>query len=112
MEKSDHQIESLVQRLEVYGKTSLELLKLQAIDKTTDVFSKLIAHIFTTTFYIFSLVFFSISIAIYLGEYYGENYYGFLIVSFFYVALALIMSLFKKKIKKKVKDLILPHILN
>ncbi len=44
MEDNTRLLESLLERASEYVKTSLELVKLKALDKTTDVVSSLVPH--------------------------------------------------------------------
>jgi hypothetical protein len=44
MEENKKLIESLLEKATEYGKTSFELVKLKALDKTSDVVSSFIPH--------------------------------------------------------------------
>jgi len=83
-------METLFERAQDYSKTSLELFKLSAIDKSADVFSSLAVRfaIFMVGT-LFTLVI-NTGIAIWLGELLGKPYYGFFVVAIFY---ALVMTL-------------------
>ena len=112
MENNENHIESLAKRLEDYGKTNIELLKLKSIDKLSIAFSKLLSHLFLAVIFSFFLVFLSIGIALCLGECLGKTYYGFLIVSAFYAFVAILISLLQTNLKRKLKDSIISHFLN
>lgn len=88
-------IEALFERAEDYGKTSLELLKLTAIDKSADVFSSLAVQfaIFMVGA-LFTLVI-NIGIAIWLGELLGKVYYGFFVVAIFYAIVMTLLFIFR-----------------
>ena len=105
MEDNDKLIESLLEKVTDYGKTTFELVKLQALDKTSDVISSLLPHglvfILITTF----LIFLNFGLAIWLGEILGKVYFGFLVVAAFYGLTGLITHfLLHKPIKKMVRD--------
>ena len=89
-------IETLIDKAEQYGKTSIELYKLKAIDKSTDIFASLASR--TVILVIISLFFIllTIAIALYLGDILGKSYYGFFIVSGFYGLVLILLSIFRK----------------
>jgi hypothetical protein len=101
-------IETLFERAEDYGKTSLELFKLSAIDKSADVFSSLAVRfaIFMVGA-VFTLVV-NIGIAMWLGELLGKQYYGFFVVAIFYALVMSLLYLFRNEwIKTPVSNSII-----
>ena len=83
-------IEALLEKAEDYGKTSFELLKLKAVDKTSDIIATFVSG-FGAFILIFSVILFlSIGACLWLGEIMGNTYYGFFIVSGFYLVLAIL----------------------
>ena len=83
-------IEALLKKAEDYGKTSIELLKLKAVDKTSDIIATFVSG-FGAFILIFAvLLFLSIGACLWLGEILGNTYYGFFIVSGFYLVLAIL----------------------
>jgi Zn-dependent protease with chaperone function len=102
MEENTHLIDSLLERATDYGKTSYELVKLNVIDKTTNSISSFVPN--TVVFLILStvLLFFNLGMALWIGKLVGELFYGFFIVSSFYVLLAFIMYFFLRKWVKRV----------
>jgi hypothetical protein len=113
MEKPKGMIESLIDKGEEYGKTTLELLKLKTIDKSSDVASTLVSWIVVI---VFAIIFFSIvniGIALWLGDILGKNYLGFFIVAGFYGLLTLLFAIFRKQlVKKPVNNSIVKQILD
>lgn len=110
MEIKENLIEPLLERVEQYGKTSFELLKLKSIDKTADVSSILISRLlFTIVLSIFALTL-NIAIALWLGDMLGKIYYGFLIVALFYGFIAIILYLVHPAIKTYINNLLLTQI--
>lgn len=95
-------IESMLQKVTDYGKTSLELAKLQALDKTTDVVSSLMAHWIVLFLTVTFLIFLNIGAALWLGEILGRIWYGFFVVAAFYGLTALIMHFFMHKWLKRM----------
>ena len=104
-------IEMLYEKLEQYSKTTIELYRLKAIDKISDVFaslaSKMLVGIFITLFFIL----FSFGLAYYLGELFGKTYYGFFALSGFYAVIAIILVVMKKKwLEEKLNDYLINQI--
>ena len=98
-------IEMLFDKAEDYGKTTIELLKLQAIRKSADVISSLISKAVITISVALSILILNIAIALWLGKITGEYYYGFFIVGGVYALIALIFHLFKDTwIKTPIRD--------
>ena len=91
-------IEMLIDKAEQYGKTSIELYKLKAIDKSTDIFASIASR--TVILVIISLFFilFTLGIALYLGDILGKSYYGFFIVSGFYALVSIVLFIIRKPI--------------
>ena len=107
-ERGNNPLESLLEKGEEYGKTSLELIKLKALDKTAELISSLVLN---GTFIIIISVFFimaTIGLALWLGEILGASWYGFLAVAGFYGIIGFILYfLMNKWIKRVVGDFII-----
>jgi hypothetical protein len=106
-------IEPLFERAETYGKTSLELIKLKTLNKTTEVLSSGISRGIVVIVISMFLVFSSIGISIWLGDLLGKSYYGFFCVAGFYGILGVVLYAFMHKwIKKWVSNSLILQILN
>jgi hypothetical protein len=113
MEKPKEMIESLIEKGEEYGKTTLELLKLKTVDKSSDVASTLVSWIVIIAFAIMFFTIINIGIALWLGTILGKSYLGFFVVAGFYGILTLLFSIFRKQlIKKPVNNSIVKQILD
>ncbi len=105
-------IENLYEHLEAYSKTSIELYKLKAIEKTAEVSSTLASGIAVITVASFFVLFINLGIAMWLGELLGKIYYGFFIVAGFYAFTTLLIYLFRKQwIKKPISNSIITQAL-
>jgi fatty acid desaturase len=112
MEDNAKLIESLLEKATDYGKTSLELIKLKALDKTSDVASSLIPHSIVFIIIASFMIFFNLGIAFWLGEILGKISFGFFIVAAFYGLIAIIVHFFMHKwLKKIVRDFIIKQAL-
>ncbi len=98
---------TLIEQVGDYSKTTLELTKLKTLYTSSHVATSLISRlsvIFMIT--LFALIL-NIGIALYLGELLGKNYYGFFIVSAFYLLVTLVLHFFLARwIKKPISDFI------
>lgn len=103
MEENTKLIESLLEKAGDYGKTSFELVKLKALDKTTDVASSLIPHALVLILFASFMLLVNFGIAFWLGEILGNNYYGFFVMAGFYVITGLVLHFF---FHKKIKNLV------
>jgi hypothetical protein len=113
MDKPKDMIESLIGKGEEYGKTTLELLKLKAVDKSSDVTSTLISWIVVIVFAVLFFTMVNIGLALWLGEIVGKSYLGFFIVAGFYGLLTLIFGIFRKQlVKKPVNNSIVKQIID
>ena len=112
MDEQSGLIESLIEKGEQYGKTTLELLKLRTIDKSADVASNLVSWLIVIIFAVLFFLILNIGVALWLGEILGKSYYGFFVVSGFYALLALVFGIFRKQlIKEPLNNSIIEQVL-
>ncbi|MBP8792061.1 MAG: hypothetical protein KBH29_02675 [Lutibacter sp.] len=105
-------IESLFERVEVYGKTTYELSKLKLLKTTTVVVPSLITKVIVILMILMFTVFFTIGIALYLGELLGKLYYGLFIIAAFYLIVGIVFHFFLHNwIKKPISNLIIKQAL-
>ena len=112
MEKRATLIESLFEKAEAYAKTNLVLFKLNAIDKSADIFSTIVSKLAVIIAVLLIIFLASIGLSLWIGELVGKVYYGFLIVAGFYVLVALILHYKPGIIKSPVNDSIITKMLN
>jgi hypothetical protein len=112
MDEQSGLIESLIEKGEQYGKTTLELLKLKTLDKSADVASNLVSWLIVAIFAVLFFLILNIGVALWLGELLGKSYYGFFVVSGFYALLALVFGIFRKQlIKEPLNNSIIEQVL-
>jgi len=112
METKANLIEPLIERVEQYGKTSFELLKLRSLDKTADIASTLISRLFLVVVISIFAITLNIAISLWLGELLGKNYYGFLVVASFYGLTGIILFFIHPLIKERANNSIITQLLN
>lgn len=88
-------IETLFERAQDYSKSTIKLFKLNAIDKSADVASSLLARLAVIMTVVLSVVIINIGISIWLGKLLGEVFYGFLIIGGFYALMALMLHIYR-----------------
>ena len=111
-EKEYRPLESLFEKGEEFGKTSFELIKLQALDKSTIIASAVVFNI--VIILLFSLFFLmaTIGAAIWIGGILGQVWYGFFAVAGFYAIIWIVVYFFMHDwIKKIVSNSIIKHVL-
>jgi len=102
MEDYGRLFETLLERVADYFKTTVELVKLKAVEKITDLISSLIPHAFIIGILISTLLFLNIGLALWLGDILGTMYLGFLAVGAFHGILAIVIRLFFYKGIKRI----------
>ena len=112
MEDNVKQFESLLESVAEYGITSYELVKLKTIDKTSDVVSSLIPHAVVFFILMSFLLFLNLGVAFWLGEMFGNTFYGFFVVAAFYGIVGLILHFFMHdRIKENISNFIIKQLL-
>ncbi len=102
MEENAKLIESILERSAEYGKTTFELVKLKALDKTTEVVSSLFPNSIVFALIVIFIFFLNFGLALWLGEILGKMFYGFFVVAAFYGLLGIVLHLFFHKWLKKI----------
>lgn len=112
MESNINQLETLLERAEDYGKTGLELVKLKAIDKTSEIVSSFIPHSVVFLLIASFMIFLNLGLAFWLGEILGETYFGFFLIAGFYIVAGTVFHFFfHNKLKKYICDSIIKQAL-
>lgn len=103
---------TLLERAEDYSKTTLELFKLNTIDKSADVVSSLVSRLAIFITVALSVITISIGLALWIGKQLGDSFYGFFIIGAFYALLAIILHVFRHQlIKYPVSNSIIKQLL-
>ena len=112
MEDDARLLETLLEKAAEYGKTSLELVKLKALDRTAELISAFVPLAIVIILIASFLLFLNLGLAFWLGEILGRTYYGFFVVSGFYLIVCLILRLFLfDRIKKLVGNYFIKQLL-
>ena len=112
MEDNAKLIESILERTAEYGKTTFELVKLKALDKTTDVVSSLFPNSVVFVLIVFFMLFLNVGLALWLGGILGKIFFGFFVLAAFYLIIGIVLHFFMHKWLKKVAgDFFIKHVL-
>ena len=113
MEAQPGTIKSIVEHTGDYLETRLELLKLQAIDKSSDVTSSVISGVAIFIVLFFAFLFVNIGLAIWIGDLLDKYYLGFFILTGFYCIVGLLLHSFRKAwIKDPITTMLIKKLLN
>jgi hypothetical protein len=113
MENNTTTIEKLIEKAEIYSKTSLELCKYEAVYKSADIFSNLAVKLVLSCVVIMFLLFVNIGFAICIGNYLDNIYYGFFIMGICYLFLGILLYIFQEEwIKTPVSNFIINKMKN
>jgi hypothetical protein len=113
MEKEPTILGSLFEKATDYVETNVELLKLKAVDKSSDVISSVVTGIVLLLIGLLFFILLNIGLAFWIGDLLGKTYYGFFIVAGFYLIVGLLFHFTKNKLlKQPLTDLIIKKLLN
>jgi hypothetical protein len=111
MENQPNNFESLFEKAGDYLETRMELWKLKATQKSSDIISTIASRLILICIMMLFVMLLNIGIALVLGEWLGKPYYGFLILAGFYFIAGLIFSAFKNKwVKEPVTNAVIKKI--
>lgn len=106
-------IEKLIEKADIYARTTLDIFKYNAIYKSTDIFSSLAVKLTITVILLIISFMVNIGLAFWLGEELGKTYYGFFAIAAVYLFLGLLLYIFRKSlIKRPVSNFIIAKTLN
>lgn len=105
-------IETLLEKAEDYSKTTIELFKLNAIDKSADVLSSLISRTVVILAMTLFILIANIGLALWLGELLGKSYFGFFVIAAFYGCMAILLKLLRHRwLKTPISNTIIRQLL-
>jgi fatty acid desaturase len=112
MKEKENLLDPLLEKAEDFGKASLELYKLKAIDKASDIVSTVIPNMVVVVFTIIFLLFLNLGIAFWLGEIWSSVYLGFFAVAAFYILGGIRIHFFlHEKIKERIRNIVIQLLL-
>lgn len=100
MENDPTAVEELFYKLKDYIETTVDLLKLKAINKVSGFTSSVIVTIILTVLLFLILICMSVGFALLIGLWLGQAFWGFFIMGFLYFIIGLFLFTRRKKILK------------
>lgn len=98
MEEQTNELETLLQKAENYTKSSIDLLKLRAIDTSVKIISSITSSFILLFAVLCITTMVNFGVALWLGECFQSNYMGFFMVGAFYFIVAIIFFCFRKQL--------------
>ncbi|MBW4888098.1 phage holin family protein [Mucilaginibacter sp. HMF5004] len=112
MESTNGEKPGLTDQVKQYIETRIKLARLQAIEKGTSFSASLITEVFVLLCTAVTILFFSITLALYLGATLGAYWMGFGIVALIYLFIAVFVAVFDKKfIEPKIINFLIKKLL-
>lgn len=113
MEVKINFMEPLLERVEAYSRTSIELVKLKTVNKTAEIAGTFVSRGAVVLVLSIFTVIINIGFALWLGDLMGKSYYGFFCVAGFYALVGLVLYFFlNESIKTQVSNSLRTQMLN
>jgi hypothetical protein len=93
-------ISMLADKIEDYSNSTVELFKMNAIYKASDILSSLMSKIIIIMTITLSILIISVGLVLWLGDFFGYTFLGFFIVGGAYAFIALLFSFLSNKVLK------------
>jgi hypothetical protein len=93
--------EAIADDLKAYFHTRVSLLKLETLDKSSEIGAGIVSSLIVAMVAIFALLFFSLWLSLYLSSEIGVPYIGFLLTGAFYALVFLIFLIGRKSMLEK-----------
>lgn len=91
MEHHTSTLERLLEKVEQYSKTTLELVRLKSIYKASEILSAWVVKVLIVLIVVVFLLMFNIGLALFISDQMGRLYAGFGVVAAFYLLLAMVL---------------------
>lgn len=105
--------ETFISKSVEYAETSINLLKLKAVDKSSHFTTSIIWRLVVILLTLSAVLFINIGICVWLGDILGKAYFGFFIIGGVYLLTGLFMYLFREKwIKVPLGNFIIKKLLS
>jgi hypothetical protein len=110
MEKNE-QMEQLTQHLKQYVRTTIEIIKLELIERSIIISSYILLQVVRYMLFTIALLILSISLGFYISNYLNDYIAGFGFVGTIYLLIAMILSVLnQRKIEKAIQNKIIQNL--
>jgi len=97
-----HTLPPIYEQVKEYLETKHKLLKLEAIDKTSASAAEVITSLTIAAFFLIAFIVFSLTLALLAAHLLHSDWEGFCCITILYVFIALMISLFKVRLKNNL----------
>jgi hypothetical protein len=101
----------IVDQVKEYLETYMKLVRLRAIEKGTSVIAAILTDVVVILALLLTLLFASLTLALYLGKVLGAYWQGFGYVAIFYVIVIVIVMIFRKNMERPIVNALLKKLL-
>jgi hypothetical protein len=106
-------LETLIEELKKYLTTTLEINKLEAVERSSTVTATMMSGLLIGIVVVLLILFISLWAGFYISAKLGDTYSGFTLVAGFYLLLTVVLFLGRKKlIENPIRDKIIRTVLN
>jgi len=113
MQNHPNSFAALFEKAGDHLETRLDLLKLQAINKSSEVTSSILSVVALLVIGIFAITILNIGLGLWIGELLGKTYLGFFVLGGFYTVVAILVHLFRHTwLKQPVTSMFIKKMLN
>ena len=95
--EQQNSLNDIVDNVQKYLEVQKKLIKLEVIEKVSEASATAAAGSVVFVFYLLVFLFFSIALALFVGEMFGSAYIGFGTMALIYLIIAMVLNLKKEK---------------
>jgi hypothetical protein len=101
---------AIVEQIKRYAEVQLKLIKLKVIGKTISIIAEIFADLMVALWFVFTLFWLNITIALFAGQLLGSTREGFALVSIFDVAIVIAVKIIKINFKNLFTKLFIQRV--
>lgn len=102
MEEKDPKDEPIIDQIREYLETYIKLARLRAIERGTSIFAGIVTDVFIILGLSMTILFASITLALYLSYVLHSSWQGFGCVALLYIIIIIFVMLFRKSLEKPI----------
>jgi hypothetical protein len=97
----------IIDQLKEYIETYIKLARLRAIDRGTSIFAGIVTDLFIILGLGITILFASITLALYLATVFHSYWQGFACIAFIYIVVIIFVMVFRKSLEKPIVNALL-----
>lgn len=107
MEDKDPKDEPIIDQVREYLETYIKLARLRAIERGTSIFAGIVTDVFIILGLSMTILFASITLALYLSTVLHSSWQGFGCVAFIYIVIIIFVMVFRKSLEKPIVNVLI-----